>query len=134
MYTDEDEKKMKARKDLFPENFRIETDMRGATALFFAVLNDNFEAVKVLLDHGADPLIKTRSGYHPLEAVDETTDEGLKIKMLLIKAIKSRDDMMKERRKKYPLEARLKESIIGQDSQGDSQFLIPWVNFRHNRY
>ena len=32
-----------------------------------------------------------------------------------MKAIKNRDKLLKERRKKYPLEARLKESIIGQD-------------------
>lgn len=34
---------------------------------------------------------------------------------LVLKAIKNRDKLLKERRKKYPLEARLKESIIGQD-------------------
>ena len=116
MYSDEDEIKIKARETLFPDTFDIRADMRGATALFYAVLNSNVEMVKMLLEHGADPLIKTRSGYHPLEVVDDSLPTGQHIKGLLIKAIKSRDQMMKERRKKYPLEARLKEAIIGQDS------------------
>ena len=116
MYSEEDDRKMKLRQTLFPNHFDIRSDWRGATALLYATLNRNVEMVKLLLDHGADPLIKTRSGYHPLEVLDENDPYDNAIKQLLIKAIKGRDKMMKERRKKYPLEARLKEAIIGQDS------------------
>lgn len=78
VYTEADELKMKTKRDLFPEH--IEGDLRGATALFYAVLNNNVKMVETLLEHGADPLLKTRSGYHPLEICDENTNEGLHIK------------------------------------------------------
>ena len=113
VYSEADELKIKTKRDLFPDH--IQGDLRGATALFYAVLNNNVQMVQTLLDHGADPLIKTRSGYHPLEICDETSNDGLMIKGLVLKAIKNRDKLLKERRKKYPLEARLQEAIIGQD-------------------
>ena len=34
--------------------------------------------VELLLEHGADPLIKLRSGLHPLEVVNMHTDNGIK--------------------------------------------------------
>lgn len=70
--------------------------------------------VKLLLDNGADPLIKLRSGLHPLEMINDQTENGIKIKALLLKAVRDRDEIMKEKRKKYPLETRLAENIIGQ--------------------
>jgi len=116
IFSEADERKIKEREKYFP-HLAQNADWRGATALFYAVLNNDVNGVKTLLDHGADPLIKTRGGHHPLEMVKEYSDdgrqalpEGQAIKALLIKAIKDRDRMMKEKRKKYPLEARLKES------------------------
>ena len=98
--------------------------------------------VELLLQHGADPLIKLRSGLHPLEVVALNTENGIKasgprvsafsmffsmnfsmkifywttnqIKAMLLKAITDRDEIMKEKRLKYPLESRLGENIIGQ--------------------
>ena len=34
--------------------------------------------VELLLQHGADPLIKLRSGLHPLEVVNMNTENGIK--------------------------------------------------------
>ena len=34
--------------------------------------------VELLLKHGADPLIKLRSGLHPLEVVNMNTENGIK--------------------------------------------------------
>jgi len=114
MLSADDEEKLKVRKEQFPTHLSPKIDYRGATALFYAVLNDNHQMAKLLIDAGADPLVKLHQGISPIEVVDESSKNGLMIKDLLLKAIKNRDALLKEKRKKYPLESRLSENIIGQ--------------------
>jgi hypothetical protein len=40
---------------------------RGFTALHYAVITDDIDAVKALLEGGADPTIKTAAGYLPVD-------------------------------------------------------------------
>lgn len=39
----------------------------GFTALHYAVLIDNIEVVKVLLEGGADPLLENDAGHRPIQ-------------------------------------------------------------------
>ena len=70
--------------------------------------------VELLIENGADPLIRIKAGYNAFDVVNRDTPEGDKIKELLMKGVKQRDQIILEKRKKYPLEARLSESVIGQ--------------------
>ena len=78
----EDEEKLNVRKEQFPKHLSAKIDYRGATALFYAVLNDNSEMVKLLIDAGADPLVKLHQGISPIEIVDENSKDGLLIKVV----------------------------------------------------
>ena len=81
---------MKVRKEQFPTHLSAKIDYRGATALFYAVLNDNYEMAKLLIDAGADPLVKLHQGVSPIEVVDLNSKNGL-----LIKASEYLDDKSK---------------------------------------
>ena len=83
----EDQFRFDERLKYFPSHFNPRADFCGATALFYATLNNNVEMVKLLLDNGADPLIKLRSGLHPLEMINDQTENGIKIKALLLKVV-----------------------------------------------
>ena len=73
-----DQERYDQRENDFPNQFNPQADFCGATALFYATLNNNPDMVELLLKHGADPLIKLRSGLHPLEVVNMNTENGIK--------------------------------------------------------
>ena len=114
IYEKEDREKIKARQDYFPKHLNANNYYYGATALFYAVLNNNPTMVQSLVDYGADPMIRMKAGLTAFDVVDLGTEQGNRIKEILVKGIEQRATIMKEKRKKYPLEARLSENVIGQ--------------------
>lgn len=52
---------------------------QGFTALHYAVLSDNLEVVKALLEGGANPIIENDAGHKPLQYAKE----GGQVKQLL---------------------------------------------------
>ena len=47
-------------------------DVRGFTALHYAVIMDNAEVAKLLLNAGANPNAASRQGYQPIHLVDSS--------------------------------------------------------------
>lgn len=98
----------------FSHRLNQSVTFKGCTALHYAVLIDNYSLVKKLLDAGADPTHQNDLGDEPL-----TYAENSAIKDILTRAssdwtIKQKEREMEERRR-FPLEKRLKEVIVGQE-------------------
>lgn len=55
------------REDEFSDRLNSRATFRGFTSLHYAVLSDNVELIKLLLDYGADPLIENDLGHRPYD-------------------------------------------------------------------
>lgn len=114
IYERDDLEKIESRKEYFPAHLNPNMNYYGATPLFYAVLNNNVKLVDLLIEHGADPLIRMKAGFNAFDVVHRDNADGEQIKQLLLKGVKQRDQIILEKRKKYPLESRLSEAVIGQ--------------------
>ncbi|XP_078601801.1 mitochondrial disaggregase-like [Branchiostoma floridae x Branchiostoma japonicum] len=102
------------REDEFSNRLNNRASFRGCTALHYAVLADDVHIVKALLEAGADPTLENDSGHaaglyaHNMEVkrlLEEYKDKYAELQ---------RQKQVEERRK-FPLEERLREHIIGQE-------------------
>ncbi|XP_032675674.1 caseinolytic peptidase B protein homolog isoform X2 [Odontomachus brunneus] len=88
--------------------------MEGFTALHYAVLIDSKACVKILLDKGADPTIENEGGHRPIDYAKEG-----EIKEMLLEYSTKYGELLKEKeaeeRRRFPLEQRLKQHIVGQE-------------------
>ncbi|GLV35763.1 torsin [Carabus blaptoides fortunei] len=86
----------------------------GCTALHYAVLADEPEIVQLLLEAGADPCIENDSGLRPIQFANDS-----EIKHMLEEYTTKFEEIQKEKeieeRRKFPLEQRLKQHIVGQE-------------------
>ncbi|XP_015116997.1 caseinolytic peptidase B protein homolog [Diachasma alloeum] len=102
------------REEEFSDRLNNRATFKGFTALHYAVLADSISCVKVLLDAGANPTIENDTGHR---AVEYARDD--EIKELLVKHAAKYDELMKEKeaeeRRRFPLEQRLKQHIVGQE-------------------
>ena len=103
-----------AREDEFCSRLSPRANFRGCTALHYAALVDNIGVINALLEAGADPLKANDYGHTPC---DYAKDEGTKklIRRFAEEYEKNRRKLEVEERKRFPLEKRLKEFIVGQD-------------------
>lgn len=103
------------REEEFSDQLNSRATFKGFTALHYAVLADDAEIIKALLDAGADPLLENDLGHR---AIDYCESENTK--QLLVKyqeeAAKKIEAKRREERRKFPLEERLKQHLIGQDA------------------
>ncbi|XP_011717242.2 mitochondrial disaggregase isoform X2 [Macaca nemestrina] len=103
------------REDDFNNRLNNRASFKGCTALHYAVLADDYRTVKELLDGGANPLQRNEMGHTPLDYARE----GEVMKLLRTSETKYQEKQRKreaEERRRFPLEQRLKEHIIGQES------------------
>ncbi|KAM6100497.1 mitochondrial disaggregase isoform 2-T2 [Theristicus caerulescens] len=103
------------REDDFNNRLNIRANFKGCTALHYAVLADDYLTVKLLLDAGANPLQKNEMGHTPLDYARE----GEVMSLLKASEAKFQEEQRRrevEERRRFPLEQRLKEHIIGQES------------------
>ncbi|XP_055559108.1 caseinolytic peptidase B protein homolog isoform X1 [Falco cherrug] len=103
------------REDDFNNRLNIRANFKGCTALHYAVLADDYLTVKLLLDGGANPLQKNEMGHTPLDYARE----GEVMNLLKASETKFQEEQRRrevEERRRFPLEQRLKEHIIGQES------------------
>ncbi|XP_055138745.1 mitochondrial disaggregase isoform X2 [Symphalangus syndactylus] len=103
------------REDDFNNRLNNRASFKGCTALHYAVLADDYRTVKELLGGGANPLQRNEMGHTPLDYARE----GEVMKLLRTSEAKYQEKQRKreaEERRRFPLEQRLKEHIIGQES------------------
>ncbi len=105
---------MVARETEFSDKLNLRANFRGCTPLHYAVLADDAACISLLLEAGADPSASNVYGRTPLDYA-----RGDRVLQLLQKYAGALEERrLKEEqalRKKYPLEKRLKEVIVGQD-------------------
>ena len=103
-----------AREDEFSDQLSPRANFRGCTALHYAALTHNTAVINTLLEAGADPLKSNDYGHTP---IDYAKDE--KTKVLMKRFAEKYEERKKkhelEERRKFPLEKRLKEFIVGQE-------------------
>ena len=105
---------MISREEEFNSNLNLRSNFRGCTALHYASLADDLESVKYLLEFGANPTLTNDYGRTPKDYARDP-----QIKHLLAEHAKTykrkQEKQELEQRRKYPLEMRLKERIVGQE-------------------
>jgi len=104
-----------AREEEFSDRLNSRATFKGFTPLHYAVLTDSLELVGLLLEAGADPLVENEMGhraceYSENEAIRKCLEEGER------KAVERREARLREERRKFPLEDRIKQRIIGQEA------------------
>jgi ATP-dependent Clp protease ATP-binding subunit ClpB len=103
-----------AREDEFSDRLNNRANFRGCTSLHYAVLMDDLTIVKALLDAGANPTLENDSGHRPVAYV-----KSREIRDLLQQSEQKYVELTKqkeaEERRRFPLEQRLHEHIVGQE-------------------
>ncbi|OQV14773.1 Caseinolytic peptidase B protein-like protein [Hypsibius exemplaris] len=103
-----------AREEEFSGRLSAKSSFKGCTALHYAVLANDFPTIKVLLEAGADPFAETERGHKPVDfAKEQRVVEFLK--QYYEKALYRVQQLKAEERRRFPLEQRLKQSLVGQD-------------------
>ncbi|EFN88178.1 Caseinolytic peptidase B protein-like protein [Harpegnathos saltator] len=101
------------REEEFSSRLNNAATFQGFTALHYAVLADSKACVKILLDKGIDPTIENEAGHRAIEYAKE------EIKEMLTEYTIKYDELLKEKeaeeRRRFPLEQRLKQHIVGQE-------------------
>ncbi|KAF0292407.1 Caseinolytic peptidase B [Amphibalanus amphitrite] len=102
------------REDEFSDRLNNRVSFRGCTPLHYAVLMDRHDVAAALLRAGASPVARNDSGHSPIDyARDEEMRQLLTIaEQKLVAEQKAREA---EERRRFPLEKRIKEKIVGQD-------------------
>ncbi|XP_072152424.1 mitochondrial disaggregase isoform X2 [Bemisia tabaci] len=98
----------------FSDQLNNRRTFQGFTALHYAVLANDFTIVRLLLDAGANPLIENDAGHQPIMFA-----KAEQIKDLLDRAMSEYEERERKReaeeRRRFPLEERLKQRIVGQE-------------------
>ncbi|XP_044729469.1 caseinolytic peptidase B protein homolog [Chrysoperla carnea] len=103
------------REEEFNDKLNNRAIFKGFTALHYAVLADSLAIVKLLLEHGADPRQENHNGHRP----EMYAREG-EVRVLLQEHAQKFEEIQKqkeaEERRRFPLEQRLKQFIVGQEN------------------
>lgn len=90
----------------------------GFTPLHYAVLTGNVSLIKLLFEYGADPFVKSSSGFMPKDLYDplkQSPDVGSELEAGMTKFKELKEKRARELRRKFPLEQKFREKIVGQD-------------------
>ena len=113
---------MVTREEEFNSNLNLRANFRGCTALHYAALADDSQSIKILLESGANPLKSNDYGRVPKDYARNSEIKNLLEKYSKKQEQKRQQEEIEERRR-FPLEMRLKENIVG-------KYLTEW-KFQH---
>ncbi|KAJ8368098.1 hypothetical protein SKAU_G00081260 [Synaphobranchus kaupii] len=102
------------REDEFNNRLSSRASFRGCTPLHYAVLADDLHSVRMLLEAGANPLQTNDIGHKPVAYAKEGELYTL-LKDWEGKFQEAQQKREAEERRRFPLERRLREHIIGQE-------------------
>nr|XP_046244723.1 caseinolytic peptidase B protein homolog [Scatophagus argus] len=103
-----------SREDEFSSRLSSRAGFRGCTALHYATLADDPRTVRMLLEAGANPL-QTNGLGHTARAYAKEGDVSAVLQEWEGKFQEAQARREAEERRRFPLERRLKEHIIGQE-------------------
>uniref|UniRef100_A0A3Q3IG88 Mitochondrial disaggregase n=1 Tax=Monopterus albus TaxID=43700 RepID=A0A3Q3IG88_MONAL len=103
-----------SREDKFSSRLSSRADFRGCTALHYATLADDPHTVHMLLEAGANPL-QTNGLGHTARAYAKEGEVNTVLQEWEGKFQEAQARREAEERRRFPLERRLKEHIIGQE-------------------
>uniref|UniRef100_A0AAR2KKE0 Clp ATPase C-terminal domain-containing protein n=1 Tax=Pygocentrus nattereri TaxID=42514 RepID=A0AAR2KKE0_PYGNA len=103
-----------SREDEFSSRLSSRASFRGCTPLHYAVLADDLRTVRMLLEAGANPLQTNELGHTPLAYAKEGEMHTV-LKEWEGEFVEKQQKREAEERRRFPLERRLKEHIIGQE-------------------
>ncbi|KAL3879798.1 hypothetical protein ACJMK2_032081 [Sinanodonta woodiana] len=103
-----------SREEEFSDRLSSQADFRGCTALHYAALVEDEGTVTLLIQRGADPTKENGYGHRPIDYVANPSLKRL-LKEHETKYKEIQEKLAAEERRKFPLEQRLKEHIIGQE-------------------
>ena len=102
------------REDEFSDRLNNRVSFRGCTPLHYAVLMDRRQVVAALLQAGANPATRNDSGHAPADyAKDDEMRQLLSAAGQKLAAEQKAREA--EERRRFPLEKRIKEKLVGQD-------------------
>lgn len=102
------------REDEFSNRLSNRASFSGCTALHYAVLADDMAVVRVLLDRDADPTLSNDQGHLPSDYTRNPTMRKL-LQEHTDRHMERRRKMEAEERRRFPLEQRVKQVIVGQE-------------------
>ena len=105
---------MVARENDFSDELNLRANFRGCTPLHYAVLADDIGLINLLLEGGADPLRANDYGKTPLDYAKDPKVKGI-LRKFTAKYEENRRKQDLEERRRFPLEKRMKEFIVGQE-------------------
>jgi ATP-dependent Clp protease ATP-binding subunit ClpB len=62
---------LSSREKYFKDNFNANATFKGFTALHYAALLNDTESLKILIQYGANPFIKSASNHRPIDLVSD---------------------------------------------------------------
>lgn len=89
-------------------------NFHGCTALHYAALSNSIETVEVLKRYGANPTLKNALGHTAAKFANSKIAEDLA--HYEDQYLKRKKELEDEERRRYPLEQRIKDRIVGQDT------------------
>ena len=105
---------MVTREHDFSEELNLRANFRGCTPLHYAVLADDIGLINLLLEGGADPRRANDYGKTPIDYARDVKVKDILEKFAAVYEEKRHKQEVEERRR-FPLEKRLKEFIVGQE-------------------
>jgi len=103
------------REEEFSNRLSQNATFKGCTPLHYAVLIDDAESAIALLEGGSNPIKANLSGHKPMDYACSDAMKQL-LEGYSVKYEQKQAEKEVEERRKFPLELKLKESIIGQDT------------------
>ncbi|XP_033119928.1 caseinolytic peptidase B protein homolog [Anneissia japonica] len=102
------------REDEFCDRLSNRASFKGCTALHYATLVDDTNICQLLMEAGANPTLENENGHSPADYA-RTREMKQLIESYAKKYKAVEEQRALEERRRYPLEQRLKENIIGQE-------------------